>query len=734
MLRIGRSAARSADQRGTRFAGLVLASAVAALTLVSVVLAVATYEGRAVRSADRAPVLTEYAPDAGPARLLWRQDRDSVAGSAFTLIHLRPLTPDAPPPPGLREWPRPGEAVLSPALREAGRHEGIDTRYGPVSGSIGARGLAVAGEKLAYVRPEAGFLTRHNAQEATGFGTTAPWGPRFGDDWGFRPLGELLSLVAVMLGLPTGLLLVIAARTGARARDKRTAVLRAMGASRRDLALVAMGEALVPVALGCVAAAALTAVAMSVDVPLPWIGFTVDAAHLRAYAPEAFGAVAAAGLTVLATAALLHPAPAAGKSGMRPSPVTGFRGTKVTAALFVPCQLLLAWFPALFAHTHHTVLSTLVLAVGSIGSLATLPSVLALAFGLLGRGAARFGLRSGAPGALLAGRWVEAGPGRLARLVAGSVIAAGLLAFIQVYPSIPSSFGTAARQAQSAAGTSLLRVEVPDAHRFPAFVAALPPRTEIVTLTQDPSAPGHGSVLRGSCAALRSLDVPCASGHHPTPVDPRRHPRAALLLTEASATGPFTAIPGPATLTTPTLTTRSSAPPLVAAVSTDRTPLPAARLHQTAHTALGPGTEVLKIGEQALSGIMTTTQHVRWASFLGCVGVLIVAAAHGLNTLGEILRFARAISPVCVLTGSRRIYASVAAWTVLAPLCLAAPLAAGFAIWLTAPLTTPPRRGVLPPELITGTTTTLLALAAVTAIWTAHNALTTAARWRPTAD
>ncbi|MGW8882973.1 FtsX-like permease family protein [Streptomyces sp. NPDC055749] len=724
MLRIGRSAARSADQRGTRFAGLVLASAVAALTLLSVVLSVATYEGRALRSEARAPVLTEYEPGAGPPRLLWRQDRDAVAGTAFTLIHIEPLTPDAPPPPGVREWPRPGEAVLSPALLDAGRQDGITTRYGPVSGRIAVAGLAVAGEKLAYVRPEAGFLTNDNAAEATGFGTSAPWGPRFGDDSGFRPLGELLSLIAVMLGLPAGLLLVIAARTGARARDRRTAVLRAMGASHRDLAVVAMGEALVPAALGCTAAAAATVVAMSVDVPLPWIGFTVDAAHLRAYAPEAFGAIAAAGATVLTTTALLHPAP--GDSAGRPSTRTPTpRATRATAALFIPCQLLLAWFPALFAHTHHTVLSTLALAVGSIGSLATLPAVLALALGALGRAAAHLGLRHGAPGALLAGRWVQAGPGRLARLVAGSVIAAGLLAFIQVYPSIPSSFGTAARQAQADAGTSLLRIEVPDAHRFPAFVAALPPTTELVTLE-----PGTPTTLRGSCPALKALDLPCTA----TTIHPSHHPRAALLLAESSAMAPVRSLPAPPHLTRSTRTQDGPSPPLVAAVSTTTTALPTPELHKTAHATLGPGTEVLKIGEYALGGIMTTTQHVRWASFLGCIGVLIVAAAHGLNTLGEILRFARAISPVCVLTGSRRIYASVAAWTVLTPLCLAAPLAAGFAIWLTAPLTTPPRRGVLPPELITGTATTLLTLAALTAAWATHNACTTARRWRPTGD
>ncbi|MCX4675944.1 hypothetical protein OG413_11605 [Streptomyces sp. NBC_01433] len=776
MLRIGRSAARSADQRGVRFAGLVLASTVAALTLLAVVLSVATYEGRVLRSAARAPLLTEFRPDAGPPKLLWRLDQDTTGGAAggvsFAVIHIEPLTPDAPLPPGLRTWPRPGEAVLSGPLLEAAGAEGIATRYGTLVGRIGVEGLAVAGENLAYVRPAPGFLTRENASPATGFGTSAPWGPRFGDDSGFRPLGELLSLIAVMLGLPAGFLLVVAARTGAAARDRRTAVLGAMGASRRDLALVAVGEALAPVALGCTIAAAVTASAMAVDIPLPWIGFTLDAAQLRAYAPEAFGAVAAAGATVLGTAALLHPAPSR-TTGTRPAAAPNSRTTVICAALFVPCQILLAWFPALFAHTYHTGLSTVVLATGSIGSLATLPAVLALAFGVLGRTVARLGLRSGAPGALLAGRWVHAGPGRLARLVAGSVIAAGLLAFIQVYPSIPSSFGLAARQAQRAAGTDFLRIEVPEEDRYPAFLAALPPGTEIVTLEQtepaertertepaEPAEPVVGDLPRaatfhGTCAALRALDISCVSGSSkPIAVEPRDAPRAGLLLAEASVSGPVTAVPvpvpvpvsGPAPAPAPTLARGPAAlsrstgagegpyPPLVTAVSTHRAGLPTTELRRIAHATLGPGTEVLTIGQYALGGVMVTTQHVRWASFLGCIGVLIVAAAHGMNTLGEILRFARAIAPVCVLTGGRRIYASVAAWTVLAPLFLAAPLAAGFAVWITLPLTTPPRRGSLPPELLTGTAATLLVLATLTTLWATRNALVTARRWRPTGD
>lgn len=219
---------------------------------------------------------------------------------------------------------------------------------------------------------------------------------------------------------------------------------------------------------------------------------------------------------------------------------------------------------------------------------------------------------------MLACRWIQAGPGRVARLVAGSVIAAGLLAFIQVYPSIPSSFGTAARQAQSEAGTKLLRVEVPDAQRFPVFVAALPPDTEIVTV--EPDAP---ATLRGSCPALKALDLPCT----PVTVDPRRHP-------------------GPAS------SWRSRR-------SRDRRRGP-----RPEHPGRDPAFRPCDLPGMRPDG---QPPHLRLGS--------------GLDGPG--------------------------------PALPGRPLAAGFAIWLTAPLTTPPRRGVLPPELFTAAT--LLVLAVLTA-------------------
>ncbi|MDK8450279.1 hypothetical protein [Corynebacterium mastitidis] len=68
-------------------------------------------------------------------------------------VYLWPLVEDAPLPPGVAQWPAPGEAVLSPALREMAAEEGLDSRYGRVAGTIGPEGLATSGEPLAYVVP-----------------------------------------------------------------------------------------------------------------------------------------------------------------------------------------------------------------------------------------------------------------------------------------------------------------------------------------------------------------------------------------------------------------------------------------------------------------------------------------------------------------------------------------------------------------------------------------------------
>lgn len=98
------------------------------------------------------------------------------------------------------------------------------------------------------------------------------------------------------------------------------------------------------------------------------------------------------------------------------------------------------------------------------------------------------------------------------------------------------------------------------------------------------------------------------------------------------------------------------------------------------------------------------------------------------------MRFTRAIAPVSVLAGSRRVYAAVAAWTLMAPLCVAAAMGVVGGVWITLPLTTPPRSGELPGSTLALVVGALVALSVVMAMFAARGAVRESDRWRPHHD
>lgn len=87
-----------------------------------------------------------------------------------------------------------------------------------------------------------------------------------------------------------------------------------------------------------------------------------------------------------------------------------------------------------------------------------------------------------------------------------------------------------------------------------------------------------------------------------------------------------------------------------------------------------------------------------------------------------------------MVSGSRRVYVTVAAWTLAVPLCVAAVLGAVSAVWVTLPYTTPPRNGELPPQLLTVVVAVLGMLAVAVAGWAALSAIRESQRWRPRHD
>ncbi|MFD5136074.1 hypothetical protein ACFWMX_07495 [Streptomyces sp. NPDC058378] len=736
LLRMGRAAGVGSSDGRIRFVALTIATAVLAVTLVSVVATWATYEKRTERGAARTPVLRLHegqTPDEAPLRL--QMYLDDVHDRQVEVVFVEPVRPDAPLPPGMSRWPGAGEAVLSPSLAA----DGVGDRYGRVVGSIAPEGLASPGERYAYARPADGSLTVEHAMLATGFGSPDAGG--FGDLATVRPFSVFLSLLIAMLGLPAGLFAVVATRLGAAGRDRRTALLGALGGSRRQLALLSTGEAAPALLLGVALTAPALGAVLVTDVRIPFVGYVLAASDMRAHAWQLVGALIAAPLMLAALNVLMHRWTGPGRS-TRPRAESRGRLVKAGAALCPVFLGILSWSPTAFATQGATQTVVLVSLLGTVGALATLPAAIALLLSAAGRGVTALGRSRGLAGTLLAGRWTQGRPGYLSRLVAGVVIAVGLLSVVQVYPSMHTASVQGALAMRERFGHSILTVQMPHGaeERTGSWAAELPPDVEVAVLDSTLGlANGAGEVregpdgpvevrqevtVRGSCGALQGLGLKCPAGKGAgaVPLSPSTTALRALLpasVTQVGVSrGPLAARQGN----------------VLIVYSPQGEALPLGRLKRDALAVLGPGALVESVGQGWIGGAALLSSQLRWVTLLGVAGVGLVALAAALNCLAEVVRFARSIAPVSVVTGRRRVYVTVAAWTLAAPLCAAAVLGAVSAVWVTLPYTTPPRNGELPPQMLSASVAVLCLLAVLVAGLAALSAVRESRRWRPRHD
>ncbi|MFJ3983388.1 ABC transporter permease [Streptomyces fungicidicus] len=166
---------------------------------------------------------------------------------------LEPEGPKAPLPPGLREFPAPGDMVVSPALRELLDSDGgalLRERlpYDTV-GTIGEQGL-IGSQELAYYAGGENLAQRVGNSAAVrlaSFGNPDP------TEEETDPVLVLLVLVVfVVLLMPVAVFIAAAVRFGGERRDRRLAALRLVGSDGGMTRRIAAGEALAGALLGLV--------------------------------------------------------------------------------------------------------------------------------------------------------------------------------------------------------------------------------------------------------------------------------------------------------------------------------------------------------------------------------------------------------------------------------------------------------------------------------------------------
>ncbi|MFI6156801.1 FtsX-like permease family protein [Kitasatospora sp. NPDC051170] len=240
---------------------------ITAAVAIGVGLLLSTFAGvNAIGRADerRAWMDTGVEGTTAPTRadgLWWAPRLDYHDGKAVFQVSLAPTGPTAPVPPGLTRLPAPGEYFASPALqrrmREVPAAELADRFPGHLAGTLGDEALA-SPDSLTIVL--GGTVDEVKAlpfaKPVTAITTVLP------DECDHNCFGEgakgdvmvlILTVVAGALIFPILIFIGTATRLSAATREQRFAAMRLVGATPRQVSVVAAVESTVAAAVGTLA-------------------------------------------------------------------------------------------------------------------------------------------------------------------------------------------------------------------------------------------------------------------------------------------------------------------------------------------------------------------------------------------------------------------------------------------------------------------------------------------------
>ena len=184
---------------------------------------------------------TAESPPTAPDRALWLAVTDRYAGRDIIRVHIAPLGPQPPVPPGVQRLPGPGEKLVSPALAKllpTVPEDQLGNRFpGRIAGTIGPDGLIMPGELVAIIGQTPDEMrTMPGAYEIRGIEQPGErmdlaelWGIFFG------------ILAFVVIG-PIVVFVILTTRIGGARREQRFAAVRLAGATRFQTAVLAATE------------------------------------------------------------------------------------------------------------------------------------------------------------------------------------------------------------------------------------------------------------------------------------------------------------------------------------------------------------------------------------------------------------------------------------------------------------------------------------------------------------
>ncbi len=679
LARAGRGATRQSEWGRLRFAALVVGSTALAVAAVLSTLTVGLARDRETTMRSLLPVMAgedQQATSLYHFRLANIRDEDGLV-QQFTVISITPLTPDAALPPGVDEWPAPGEAVVSPAaLKGLAGHP--NDLFGEVTGTISSDGLEAPGERRIYRRPSELALDEAAMTPVLGYG-----GPNGAEGFWGTPtlyahhLWVLLSILVFLLVVPAVVAVAAGAGVGAEGRQRRSRQMIAMGADRIHLAVVDISEAWSALAVGSLLGSVVMVGFATIDLDVRYLDISWLAADARRLWPACTVAILLAhilSLIVLLGVRL--------RQWSRPSSHAPNIAQAVPyrrALLCVAAGLAALWLPALSSMGAWRTMSYNAAVVVVVLSLS---AVAAVALAGLGQLAVRFGRRGGSPGAMLAGRRLALFPVRTARLLSGVTGAVLLFGQVQLYASTLGDMYQQAVVARSTFGDLVASAGHIDASApgVTAFLGDLPQDVEPVwTWTSSSSAADHGHSeagvpdetyhLAGSCSALTALGVACQQGETQLGSSPDKVLSAVAF--SAGLLGDEVVIE-PYENDDPDHLDEHEAE--LSLISTSGMDLPVDELQRRANRYVVDGMELGSVGDQFLAAGTNALRDQRWVIFWGLIGLVPLVIAAAIVLAADTYTSARETAPLAALFDRRRWLAVVSLGRVWLPMTLAGVL------------------------------------------------------------
>ena len=371
---------------------------------------------------------------AGIAPLWWHPGGDIFDGQTIDRFDVAATGASSPVPPGITHDPGPGQYYASPALaallRSTPADELADRYPGRLAGTIGDAALSSPDSLVIIIgRTPAQLARTRGSAQVTSIATAVPG--TFSDrnpaaldymppDAGIQSsaIDLILSVVALAMLAPVLIFIATATRLSAARREQRFAAMRLVGATRRQVSLLAATESTAAAVLGAAAGFGIFFLLRAPVAGIPFLGqpfFPADMSlSLADILTVALGVPVAAAVAARLALRRVHISPLGVARRTTPEPPRAWRVLPLLAGLAELGFFVVRGTPASVGGEVWALLSGFLLII--VGLVIAGPWLTMAAARVMAR-------RTSRPGALIAARRLADDPRAAFRAVSGLVLA-----------------------------------------------------------------------------------------------------------------------------------------------------------------------------------------------------------------------------------------------------------------------------------------------------------------------